>query len=68
MLLIQIDIDVEWTIKVFQHRMLRIFFGEISMLGWDIPIDTEGIIEDRDTTICLWIIEVVTFVQEASSF
>ena len=32
------------------------------MFSWDFPIDTEGIIEDRDTSINLWMIEVVTLV------
>ena len=67
-LLVEIYIDIEWRIEVLQHRMLRIFFGEIGMLGWDFPIDTEGIIEDRDTSICLWMIEVITFVLEDCCF
>lgn len=44
--------------------MLRIFLGEISMFCWDLPIDTEGIIQDRDTSIGLWMIEVITLVLE----
>ena len=48
--------------------MLRIFFREISMFCWDLPIDTEGIIEDRNTSICFWMIEVITLVLEDSSF
>ena len=44
--------------------MLRIFLGEISMFCWDLPIDTEGIIEDIDATICLWVIELVALVLE----
>ena len=38
------------------------------MLGWDFPINTEGIIEDADTSICLWVIEVITFVLEDCCF
>lgn len=38
------------------------------MFCWDLPINTEGIIEDRDTSICLWMIEVITFVLEDCSF
>ena len=67
MLLIQVYIDVEWTIKVLQHGMLRIFLREISMLCWDFPIDTEGIIEDADTTIGFRMIEVITLILEDSS-
>ena len=44
-LLIQIDIDVEWTIKVFQHRMLRIFLREIGMFCRNLPINTESDID-----------------------
>ena len=48
--------------------MLRIFLREIGMFCWDLPIDTEGFIEDRDTSICLWMIEVITLVLEDSCF
>ena len=41
--------------------MLRVFLWEIGMFSWDFPIDTEGIIKDIDTTISLWMIEVITF-------
>lgn len=34
------------------------------MLCWDFPIDTKGIIQDRDTSICLWMVEVITLVLE----
>ena len=34
------------------------------MLCWDSPIDTKGFIKDRDTTISLWVIEVITLVLE----
>ena len=34
------------------------------MLCWDLPIDTEGIIEDRDTSICFRMVEVITLVLE----
>ena len=33
--------------------MFCIFLREISMHCRDFPIDTEGVIEDQDTTICL---------------
>ena len=48
--------------------MLRIFLGEIGMLGWDFPIDTEGVIEDTDASIGLWMIEVITLVLEDCRF
>ena len=34
------------------------------MFCWDFPIDTEGIIEDADTTIGFRMIEVITLVLE----
>ena len=47
--------------------MLRIFFGKIGMLGWDLPINTEGIIEDADASIGFRMIEVVALVLEDGS-
>ena len=38
------------------------------MFCWDLPINTKAIIEDRDTSICLWMIEVITLVLEDGSF
>ena len=37
------------------------------MFGWYLPIDTEGIIENRDTTISLRMIEVATFSSNSRS-
>ena len=68
LLLVEIYFDVEWGIKVLQHGMLRIFFGEISMLCWDFSIDTEGVVEDADASIGLWMIEVVALVLEDCCF
>ena len=34
------------------------------MLGWDLPIDTEGVVEDADASIGFWMIEVITLVLE----
>ena len=34
------------------------------MLGWDLPIDTEGVVEDTDASIGFWMIEVITLVLE----
>ena len=48
--------------------MLRIFLREIGMLGWDFPIDTKDIVEDADTSICFWVIEVITLVLEDGCF
>lgn len=48
--------------------MLRIFLREISMLCRDFPIDAEGIIKDRDATIDLRMIEVITLVLEDGCF
>ena len=48
--------------------MLRIFLREIGMLSRDFPIDTEGIIEDTDASIGLWMIEVITLVLADCSF
>ena len=38
------------------------------MFCWDFPIDTKGIIEDADTSISLWMIEVITLVLEDGCF
>lgn len=48
--------------------MLCIFLREISMLCRDFPIDAEGIIKDRNTSICLWVVEVITLVLEDGCF
>ena len=34
------------------------------MFSWDFPINTEGIIKDRDTSTSLWMVEVITLVLE----
>ena len=38
------------------------------MIGWDLPINTEGIIKDADATIGFRMIEVITLVLEDGSF
>ena len=38
------------------------------MLCWYLPINTEGFIKDADTSICLWMIEVITLVLKDCSF
>ena len=47
--------------------MLCIFLREISMLCRDFPIDAEGIIKDRNASISLRMIEVITLVLEDGS-
>lgn len=64
---IQFYMDIEWRIEVFQHCMLCIFLRKIGMLCRDFPIDAEGIIENRDTTISLRMIEVATFSSNSRS-
>ena len=44
--------------------MLCVLLGEDGLICWNVPIDTEGVIEDTDTTFCLWMIELVAFVLE----
>ena len=48
--------------------MFRIFLWEIGMLCWDLPIDTEGVVEDADASIGFWMIEVITLVLEDGCF
>jgi len=48
--------------------MLRIFFGEIGMFCWYLPINAKTIIKDADAIICIWMIEVITLVLENCSF
>ena len=44
--------------------MFCIFLREDGMLGWDFPINAKGVVENTDTTICLWMIEVIILVLE----
>ena len=44
--------------------MFCIFLREDSMFGWYLPINTESVIKDVDTSISLWMIEVITLVLE----
>lgn len=55
---------IEWAIKVFQQDMLCVLLGEDGLVGGDVPIDAEGVIEDTDTTFCLGMIELVALVLE----
>ena len=34
------------------------------MFCWDLPINTEGIVENADATIGFWVIKVITLVLE----
>ena len=56
------------TFKVLQHLMFRILLGKISMFRRNAPIDTERIIQYRDTPISLRVIEVITLILEYRSF
>ena len=47
----------ERTIKVLQYLMFRILLGKISMFRRNAPINAKRFIQDRDTSICLWVIE-----------
>ena len=48
--------------------MLCIFLREICVLCWDFPINTESVIENRNTSISFWMIEVITLVLEDCCF
>ena len=48
--------------------MLCILFRKISVFRRNAPIDTKRFIQDRDTTICLRVIEVITLILKYSSF
>ena len=52
-------LEIERTFKVLQHLMFRILLGKISVFRRNAPIDTKRFIQDRDTPISLWVIEVV---------
>lgn len=47
--------------------MLGIFFAK-NCFVFDTPINTEGIIEDRNASIRLWCIEIIALVLEYSCF
>jgi len=46
--------------KIFQHLMFRILFRKISMFRRNAPVNAKRFIQDRDTPISLWVIEVIT--------
>ena len=50
----------ERTIKILQHLMLRILLAQISMLCRNTPINTQAIIKNRDATISLRVIKLIT--------
>ena len=56
------------TVKVLQYLMFRILFRKISVFRRNAPIDTERIIQYRDTPISLRVIEVITLILEYRSF
>ena len=43
------------TFKVLQYLMFRTLLGKISVFRRNAPIDTERIIQERDSTISLWV-------------
>ena len=45
--------------------MLCIFLGDIGMLCRDLPINTEAVVEDADTSISLWMIEVTLILEHS---
>lgn len=55
---------VKWTIEVLEEGMVGVLLGEDGMIGGDVPIDAEGVIEDADTSISLGMIELITLVLE----
>lgn len=60
--------NVKRSINVLQHRMLRVSLRKISMFCWNLPINTESVVEDADASICFWMIEVITLVLEDGCF
>ena len=48
--------------------MFCILFRKISMFRRNAPINAQRFIQDRDTSISLWVIEVITLVLEDGSF
>ena len=56
----------ERTFKVLQHLMYLILLRKISVFRRNAPIDSERIIQDRDTPISLWVIEVITLILNCS--
>jgi hypothetical protein len=55
------------TFKVLQYLMFRILLRKISVFRRNAPIDTERIIQYRDTSISLRVIEVISFILEYCS-
>ena len=65
---IKILLVLKRTIKVLQHLMFRILLGKISVFRRNAPIDTKRFIQDRDTSISLRVIEVITLILKYRSF
>ena len=68
MIMNQYSLVFKRTFKVLQYLMFRILLGKISVFRRNAPIDTERIIQYRDTTISHWVIEVITLILEYRSF
>ena len=56
------------TIKVLQYLIFCILFRKISMFRRNAPINAKRFIQDRDTPISLWVIEIITLILEHRSF
>ncbi len=48
--------------------MFCVFLAENGLICRDAPIDAKAVIKNRDATICLRMIEIITFVLEHSHF
>lgn len=56
------------TIRVLQYLIFCILFRKISMFRRNAPINAKRFIQDRDTPISLWVIEIITLILEHRSF
>ena len=39
-----------------------IFLTEYDFICWNLPIDSEAIVHDGNSTICLWMVELITLI------
>ena len=47
--------------------MFRILLRKISEFRKNAPINAKRLIQDRDTSICLWVIKVITLIMDRRS-
>ena len=64
---IEVHINGEWAIKILEQGMLHIFLGKQRFLCGDLPIYTQTLIEDADSSVGLWGVEVIALVLEDGS-